>query len=139
MVDKLKQIPVQLLKQWNKYTSKQKTIIISVIATVFLALMILVTFMNRTVYQTLIVNETTKDASAVAELLDDKGIAYKLDSDKVTILVDKRKYSDALLIVYSSDVPTSGLTMEQLMNNDLSTTNSDRNLKNHLYIQSEIR
>lgn len=139
MVDKLKQIPVQLMKQWNKYTSKQKTIIICVIATVFLALIILVTFMNRTVYQTLIVNETTKDASAVAELLKDKGITYKLDSDKVTILVDKKKYSDALLLVYSSDVPTSGLTMEQLMNNDLSTTNSDRNLKNHLYIQSEIR
>jgi len=99
MVDKLKQIPVQLLKQWNKYTSKQKTIIISVIAIVFLALIILVTFMNRTVYQTLIVNETTKDASAVAELLEDKGIAYKLDSDKVTILVDKRKYSDALLLL----------------------------------------
>lgn len=139
MVDKLKQIPVQLLNQWNKYTSKQKTIIISVIATVFLALIILVTFMNRTQYKTLIVNDTTKDASAVAELLDDKGIAYKLDSDKVTILVDKKKYSDALLLVYSSDVPTSGLTMEQLMSNDLSTTNSDRNLKNHLYIQSEIR
>ncbi len=140
MVDKLKQIPVQLLNQWNKYSSKQKTIIISVIATVFLALIILVTFMNRTQYQTLIINETTKDASAVAKLLEDEGIAYKLDdSDKVTILVDKKRYSDALLLVYSSDVPTSGLTMDQLMSNDLSTTNSDRNLKNHLYIQSEIR
>ncbi|MGB8452091.1 MAG: hypothetical protein WCD89_07135 [Anaerocolumna sp.] len=139
MVDKLKQIPVQLLNQWNKYSSKQKTIIISVIATVFLALIILVTIMNRTQYKTLIVNDTIKDASAVAELLEEKGIAYKLDSDQVTILVDKKKYSDALLLVYSSDVPTSGLTMEQLMNNDLSTTNSDRNLKNHLYIQSEIR
>ncbi len=139
MVDKLKKIPVQLLNQWNKYSSKQKTIIISVIATVFLALIILVTFMNRIQYQTLIVNETTKDASAVAELLEDEGIAYKLGDDKVTILVDKKKYSDALLLVYSSDVPTSGLTMEQLMSNDLSTTNSDRNLKNHLYIQSEIR
>jgi flagellar M-ring protein FliF len=139
MVDKLKQIPVQLLNQWNKYSSKQKTIIISVIATVFLALIILVTFMNRTEYKTLIVNETTKDASAVAKILDDKGIAYKLGSDNLTISVDKKNYSDALLLVYSSDVPTSGLSMDQLMNNSLSTTNSDRNLKNHLYIQSEIR
>ncbi|WMJ88452.1 hypothetical protein [Anaerocolumna sp. MB42-C2] len=139
MVEKLKQIPVQLLNQWNKYTSKQKTIIICVIATVFLALIIVVTLMNRVQYKTLIENETTKDASEVAKLLEDKGIPYKLDADKVTIMVDKKKYSDALLLVYSSDVPTSGLTMEQLMKNDLSTTNSDRNLKNHLYIQSEIR
>ncbi len=139
MADKLKQIPVQLLNQWNKYSSKQKTIIISVVATVFLALIILVTFMNRTEYKTLIVNETTKDASAVAELLEGEDIAYKLGDDKVTILVDEKQYSDALLLVYSSDVSTSGLTMEQLMSNYLSTTNSDRTLKNHLYIQSEIR
>lgn len=138
MVDKLKQIPVQLLNQWKKYSSKQKTIIISVIATVFLALVILVTLMNRTQYKTLIVNESKKDASTVANLLKDEGIAYKLDDDGLTILVDKKKYSDALLLLYSSDVPTSGLSMEQLIDNDLSTTNSDRNLKNHLYIQSEI-
>jgi flagellar M-ring protein FliF len=138
MVEKLKQIPVQLLNQWNKYSSKQKTIIISVIATVFLALIILVTFMNRTEYKTLIVNESTEDASTVAGILKDEGIAYKLGEDKLTILVDKKKYSDALLLVYSSDVPTSGMTEDELLSNDLSTTNSDRNLKSHLYVQSEI-
>jgi flagellar M-ring protein FliF len=139
MVEKLKQIPVQLLNQWNKYTSKQKTIIISVIAIVFLALIILVNVMNKIEYKKLIENETTKDASAVAELLEEEGIAYKLGNDSVTIFVDEKKYSDALLLVYSSDVPTKGVTLETLMSNDLSTTNSDRTLKNHLYIQSKIR
>lgn len=139
MVDRLKQIPVQLLNQWNKYTSKQKTVIIAVIATIFLALVILVTVMNRTEYKELIEGETKKDVSTVAGLLKDEGIAYKLSSDGMTINVDKNRFSDALLLVYSSDVPTTGLTMEQLISNDLSTTNSDRNLKNHLYIQSEIR
>jgi flagellar M-ring protein FliF len=139
MVDKLKQIPVQLLDQWKKYSSKQKTIIISVVAVVFLALIILVTIMNRTVYETLIINENTKDASAVADLLKKEGIGYQLDSDKVTIKVDKKDYSDALLLVYSSDLPKQGITITELTSNDLSTTNSDRNLKNHLYIQTEIR
>lgn len=139
MVDKLKQIPVQLLNQWKKYTSKQKTIIIFVVAAVFLALIILVTIMNRTVYKTLIVNESTKDAGAVAELLKKEGIGYQLEKDSVTIKVDEKKYSDAVLLVYSSDLPKNGLTLTELMNNDLSTTNSDRNLKNHLYIQTEIR
>lgn len=139
MVEKLKQIPVQLLNQWNKYTNKQKTIIISVIAAVFLALVILVSIMNRTVYKTLIVSETGKDATTVANLLKDEGIAYKLAEDNLTIKVDEKKYSDAILLVYSSDVSTSGLSLKELVSNDLSTTNSDRNLKNHLYVQTEIR
>ena len=90
MVDRLRQIPVQLLNQWNKYTSRQKTIIIGVIATVFLALIIMVTIMNRTIYKTLIVSETAKDASTVAELLKDEGIAYQLGSDGMTIKVDEK-------------------------------------------------
>lgn len=139
MVDRLKQIPVQLLNQWNKYTSKQKTIIIAVIAGIFLALVILVTFMNRTEYKKLIDGETTKDVSTVASLLKDEGIAYTLSSDGMTINVDKNRFSDALLLVYSSDVSTTGLTLDELIKNDLSTTNSDRNLKNNLYIQTEIR
>lgn len=139
MVERLKQIPVQLLNQWNKYSSKQKTIIISVIVTVFLALIIMVNFMNRTIYKTLIVSETAKDASTVAGLLKDDGIPYKLAEDNLTIKVDEKQYSDAILLVYSSDISTSGLTLNQLVSNDLSTTNSDRNLKNHLYVQTEIR
>jgi len=139
MVERLKQIPVQLLNQWNKYTSKWKTIIISVVTLVFLALIILVTIMNRTEYKTLIVNENKQDTSAVAKLLEEDGIAYKLGSDELTILVDAKRHSDALLLVYSSGVPTTGVTLDELLSNDLSTTNSDRTLKTHLYIQSEIR
>lgn len=139
MVEKLKQIPVQLLNQWNKYSSKQKTIIIGVIATVFLALIIMVNVMNRTVYKTLIISENARDASTVASLLKEESIPYQMADDNITIKVDEKRYSDAILIVYSSDVSTTGLTLNDLVSNDLSTTNSDRNLKNHLYVQTEIR
>ncbi len=139
MVERLKQIPVQLLNQWNKYTSKQKTIIIGVIVTVFLALFILVNVMNRTIYKTLIISESARDASTVASLLKEESIPYKLGEDNLTIKVDEKRYSDAILLVYSSDVSKSGLTLDELVSNDLSTTNSDRNLKNHLYVQTEIR
>ncbi|MFV0342256.1 MAG: flagellar M-ring protein FliF C-terminal domain-containing protein [Anaerocolumna sp.] len=139
MVERLKQIPVQLLDQWNKYTSKQKTIIIGVIVTVFLALFILVNIMNRTIYKTLIISESSRDASTVASLLKEENIPYQLAEDNLTIKVDEKRYSDAILLVYSSDVSTSGLTLDELVSNDLSTTNSDRNLKNHLYVQTEIR
>jgi len=69
MADRLKKIPIQLKEQWNKYSSKQKTIIVSVIAAVFLALIILYVILSRTHFETLLVCETPKDASKVAELL----------------------------------------------------------------------
>lgn len=139
MVERLKKIPKQLLEQWNKYTSKQKTAIISVFATVFLFLVILSYFMTRTEYETLMVGDNTKDISSIAGLLESEGIEYKLGSDNLTLLVDSKKYSDAVLLIYSSDVPTAGLGIDELLDNGLSTTNSERNLKNHLYVQSEIR
>jgi flagellar M-ring protein FliF len=139
MVEKLKQIPVQLLNQWNKYSNKVKTIIVSVVAFVFIALIITVTILNKVTYTTLIVNETTEDASAVAKLLKEEGIPYKLEDDKVTISVDEKKQSDALLLIYGSGLPTKGVTIDDLMSNSLSTTNSDRTLKSHLYIQTELR
>ncbi|WP_097014710.1 hypothetical protein [Anaerocolumna aminovalerica] len=139
MTDRLKKIPIQLKEQWNKYSSKQKTIIISVIAAVFLALIILYVLLSRTHFKTLLVCDTPKDASKVAELLKGDGIGYKLGEDNVTISVDEKKHADALLLIAGSDVPSTGFTIETLMKNDLSTTNKDRNLKNHLYLQSEIR
>lgn len=139
MVEKLKQIPVQLLNQWSKYSNKVKTIIVGVIAFVFIALIILVPIMNKVKYVTLIQNETIEDASAVAKLLKEEEILYKLESDKVTISVDEKKQTEALLLVYGSDLPTKGVTINDLMSNSLSTTNSDRTLKNHLYIQTEVK
>lgn len=139
MAERLKQIPVRLLAQWNKYTSKQKTIIVSVVSIVFLALVILGYLSSRTQYKSLVVCQTPKDASEVGKLLDDEGIKFKLGNDSVTISVDEKRHSEALLLLAGSDVSSDGMTMDTLLNNGLSTTNSDRTLKNHLYIQNEIR
>lgn len=139
MVERLKQIPTRLLEVWNKYTSKQKTIIISVVATVFLALVILVVITGQTKYEVLTVCETTKDASKVVDLLESEEIVHKLGKDQLTVSVDRKKYSDAVLLLASNDVPSSGLTLEQLLNNSLSTTNSDRTLKLNLFVQNQLK
>lgn len=139
MVDRLKQMPKQLLEFWNNYTSKQKTIIISTFCTIVLAFAILIFLMSRTEYEVLTICETTKDASTVVELLDKEGIEYQLGDDQVTISVDRKKYSDAVLLLASNDVPSTGLSLDELLNNSLSTTNSDRTLKLNLYMQKQLR
>ena len=139
MTEKLKEISTNLLKQWNKYTSKQKTLIVSVLCVVVFALILLVVVLGRTEYEVLTVNEDTKQASEVVDLLESEGIEYKLDSDQVTVWVDLKRYSDAVLLLASNDMPTSGLTLDELLDNSLSTTNNDRKLKLNLYMQNQLR
>ncbi|HBI73559.1 MAG TPA: hypothetical protein DDY59_10250 [Lachnospiraceae bacterium] len=139
MIERLKQIPKQLLDFWNKYSSKQKTIIISTASVIVLAFAILIYFMNRTEYEVLTICESPKDASTVAELLEKEEIKYKLGKDNVTISVDRSRYSDSVLLLASNDVPSTGLSLDELLNNSLSTTNSDRTLKLNLYMQNQLR
>jgi flagellar M-ring protein FliF len=139
MADRLKQIPKQLLEFWNKYTSKQKTIIISVFCIVVFAFVFLIFLMQRVEYDVLTISESSKDASDVIELLKAEEITYKLGEDNVTVSVDTKRYSDAVLLLASNDMPSTGLTVDELLNNSLSTTNSDRTLKLNLYMQNQLR
>lgn len=139
MAERIKQIPKQLLIFWNKYTSKQKTIIVSVVCTVFFAFIFLIWLFGRTQYEVLTISETTKDASEVVNLLKDEKILYNLGSDQLTVSVDKKRYSDAALLLASNDMPSTGITLDELLNNSLSTTNSDRTLKLNLFLQNQMR
>jgi flagellar M-ring protein FliF len=139
MPERLKQIPKQLLDLWNKYTNKQKTIIISVFCVVVLAFGLLIFLMQRVEYTTLKTAETSKEASQIVDILKDENIPYKLGNDNLTISVDVKRYSDAVLLLASNDVPSAGISIDELLNNSLSTTNSDRTLKLNLYLQNQIR
>jgi flagellar M-ring protein FliF len=138
MTEKLKQIPKQFLALWNKYSGKQKTIIISVISTIIIALIFLVVITGQTKYEDLTICKSTEDAATVAGLLKKEGIAYRLGADKVTVSVDKKRYSDAVLLIASKDMPSQGLSVDTLLNNSLSTTNSDRTLKLNLFVQNQL-
>jgi flagellar M-ring protein FliF len=139
MADRLRQIPKQLLAIWNKYTGRQKTVIISVFCAVVFAFVVLYVVANRVQYEDLTVTESSKDASKVINLLKEEGIKYKLGSDNLTVSVDIKRYSDAVLLLASNDMPSTGLTLDELLNNSLSTTNSDRTLKINLYMQNQLR
>ncbi|HWT76294.1 MAG TPA: hypothetical protein VN258_16465 [Mobilitalea sp.] len=139
MADRAKQILKQLLDIWNKYTSKQKTIIISAVCIVIFAFTLLVFLMQRTNYEKLTIADSTKDAASIVDLLKNDGIAYKVGQDNLTIYVDADKSSDAMFLLATNDIPSTGITVDDLLNNSLSTTNSDRTLKLNLYFQNQLR
>lgn len=138
MVERLKKIPATLLETWNKFTSKQKTLIISVVLAVFLAIVILVYVFSRTTWKKLTTCENQKQANEVVTLLEEEGIPYRLSEDGLVISVDEDKYTDALLKLGSEDIMTTGMTTEDLFNSSITTTQSERDMKAVIYLQDDI-
>ena len=69
MADKFKGLLDKVLEWWNKFTAKQKTILISAAAGVVLTIAIIATLLTRPQYVLLLNCETTKEAE-VTELLE---------------------------------------------------------------------
>ena len=87
MTDRLKAIPTKILEWWNRFTSKQKTIIVCIAAGVIIALAILVTVLTRPKYVLLANCESTKEASQITEILEGAGIVPKVSDDGYQIEV----------------------------------------------------
>lgn len=138
MQERLKELPKKFLEYWNKWTSKQKTIIISAISVVIVMIAVFVMVLGRTKYTELGTFEDTKTASQVVSLLKESAIETKLASDNLTVMVDEEMYMDAVMTVSVSDMVGTEFGLEDLLNNDLTTTNGERLTKNHLYVTTGL-
>ena len=139
MADRLKEIPAKLLAWWNKYTSKQKTIIISIVAGVVLALAILVTVLTRPQYELLVTCESTRESSAIIELLEgaSPAIDYVYSEDGYQIKVEKSQIGQANVLLGANNIPTARMAITDVTQGGLSTTESDK-LKLYIAYQEEM-
>lgn len=139
MQERIKQIPVRLLEIWKKYTKKQKVLIISIVGSVILALVILILLLGRTNYVELGKFEDVSTASQAVTLLKENGIAYQVADDNVTVSVDATKKTEAVYLIQDSEISSKAkFTVNNLLDNDMTTTNYDKQLKLHLYYQSDL-
>ena len=138
MVDRLKEMLQKVLEWWNKFTAKQKTIIISVAAGVILALAILATILTRPRYETLITCDSTKQASEITELLDGESIPYTVTDDGLIISVQKQDIAKATLLLGANNYPADSYSLESALAGGLSTTESDKAKTYKLYQESHL-
>lgn len=138
MVDKLKQLPAKFMEWWNKYSSKQKTIIISILAGVILALAILITLLTRPQYELLVTCESTKESAAIIELLEgaSPAIDYVYSEDGYQIKVEKSQIGQANVLLGANNIPTATMTIDDVTSGGLSTTESDK-LKRYVEFRQE--
>ncbi len=139
LLERLRKIPARFLEFWNKYSPVQRILMIAVGVGVFLAIILVSYFVTRPVMTTLVKAEKTSDTAKIKDLLDDNGISYELSSDALTISVDQKDYSNALLVLAKNDIPSIGMSIDELFNNGFSTTESEKKLKANIYKQDWLR
>lgn len=138
MADRLKQIPAKILEWWNRFSSKQKTLIVSVAAGVILALAILVTVVTRPQYETLATCETTAETAAIRDLLDENQITYRISDDGLQVMVLAGQMSSARLVLGANNIPSTTYDISNVMSGGFSTTESDKQKKYKLYLEHKM-
>ena len=90
MADKLKEIPAKILEWWNKFTTRQKSIIVGAAAVVIFAFAIIMYVMSKPQYVRLITCETTSQASEIIDTLDSASIEEKARVAQETADISKQ-------------------------------------------------
>lgn len=141
MGEKIKEIPQQIVEFWQKFSSKQKTLIISIVLAVIVTGIIFVVLFTRTTYEQVVVYKTTADTAQAKTVLEENQIAYQIEDDGLTVSVDSKKVSDALVALGSQEVgrnSNADYSYTDALDNDLSTTNTERQEKLKLALQSRL-
>lgn len=137
MADKLKQIPAKILEWWNKFTSKQKTIIIAIAAAVVFAFGILIYAVSQPNY-TVIGTYSSEEAAEIVEILDDAGIIHQESADAKTIQVETSQLSQANLALAGAGVLSERLKYSDFVDSSMSTTAADKEKQYRTFLQAEM-
>ncbi len=138
MAERLRELLERLREWWNKFTTRQKTLIISVIAGIVVALAILISAITAPKYTTLIICDTTKQSSEIKTLLDDNDMTYKISDDGLTIDILQEQLSDATLLLGANSYPTYGYDIENVFSGGFSSTEADKEKRYKVYLEDQL-
>ena len=138
MADKLKEIPAKILEWWNKFTTRQKSIIVGAAAVVIFAFAIIMYVMSKPQYVRLITCETTSQASEIIDTLDSAGIAHKESNDGLKIDVESSQQSAANLALGSAGYVPDALDLNDYLGGSMSTTATDKERLYNSYLEKYI-
>lgn len=138
MADRLREIPAKIMEWWNKFTTRQKSIIIGIVAVTIFAFAILMYTMSQPKYTTLMTCENTTQAAEVVEILEGAGIEHRESADGLKIEVEESQKSDASLALGSAGFMPDQFTLQEALSGSMSTTASDKEKYYTAYLESSI-
>ena len=136
--EKLKELANKILEWWNRFTAKQKTLIVSVVAVLIIAVVVIVSMLLRPKYALLRECESTKEASEVIDLLEGEGYTYQITDDGLSISILAEQLGQANLLLGANNIQAAGYGIENVTDGSFSTTESDKEKKYKVYMESRL-
>ena len=138
MAERLKEILNKVLEWWNKFSTKQKTFIVSAGAGLILAFAILITILMKPQYVVLMNCENTKEAAKVTELLENEGRDHKVSDDAYQIKINQKQQSQASMLLAVNDVQAYTYTIDNVSEGGFSTTEADKERRYEFYMETRL-
>lgn len=138
MPDKIKEILNKVLAWWNKFTAKQKTIIIGISAAVVFTFAILIYVFTKPQYVQWRDCETSSETAEVVEILKDASIDYKTSDDGLHISVRTSQVGMANLALGAAGYVPDQYSFQDAISSSMSTTQSDRQKQWVHYLQQSL-
>lgn len=138
MAERVKELLSKILEWWNKFSTRQKTFIISAGAGIILAFAILISILMRPHYILLLTCESTKEASEVTELLSGANLDYQVSDDGYQIKINKDQQSEANLLLGANDIQSYAYTIDNVTEGGFTTTEADKQRRYELYLETRL-
>ena len=126
MPERLREILQKVIDWWNKFTSRQKTIIVGLAAAVVFAFAIIIYVTSQPQYVALYTSKNAADAANVEALLSGANIKYKPSADGLKFSVETSQYQTAVWALGAAGFGADEYTIQQALNGSISTTASDK-------------
>lgn len=127
MADKLKEIPAKVLAWWNKFTTKQKSIIIGIGAVAIFTFAILIYIFTKPQYERLVTCESAAEAAEIIDILESAGIDYTSSSGGLVINVKEADVPSANWALGSAGYLSDNYDdLKDALNGSMSTTAADK-------------
>lgn len=137
--ERLRALWQRFLDWWNKFTAKQKTLIISVAAGVMVLIAVVVAIVTKPQYKTLYISETTKETSGVTALLEENNITYETSQDGLTVSVLEEQYTDAVILLGANNYPAAEYSIDSVFEGGFQSTESDKTKKYQEFMEAKFQ
>lgn len=128
MKEKLQQYKDQLLETWNRFSRKQKGVILGTFVGVILLLAAVVYWGSRPDFVPLYTNLSQAEAGEIAAAIESRGIPVEISADGKTISVPRKEASRLKVDLASEGIPKSGNITYSIFSENMGWGTTDRQL-----------
>lgn len=138
MPDKIKEILDKVLAWWNKFTTKQKTIIIGITAVVVFTFAILIHVFTKPQYIQWQQCSTTAESAEIIAILDSNGVSHQVSDDGLSIKVRSSQVSIANLALGAAGYVPDDYSFKDAMTGGFSTTQTTMDRQWLRYMEGKL-